>query len=162
MELQKARDWVDLILKVMSILAIIVAGSWAIYQFEITETNASNIQLTISTEVLKYSGNNRLLLIHVHPKNIGKVLVSPKLLTVTVSDLPINLKPGVIELAKLNERYKTDILDRFKGGYDLEPGVEYDEVVVLIVPKDTFYSVYGVLEFSEGDEVDHTTVARVE
>ncbi|MBI3480501.1 MAG: hypothetical protein HY016_09140 [Nitrosomonadales bacterium] len=162
MELQKARDWVDFVLKAMSILAIIGAGGWAIYQFKITDTDASNIQLVVSTEVIKYQGDNRLLLIHVRPKNIGKVRVSPKRLTLTVSDLPIDIKPSVIDLTKLSEKYKTDILDRFKDGYDIEPGVEYDDIVAMIVPKNTMYSVYSEMEFKEGDEVDHTAIARVE
>lgn len=71
MDLQKARDWVDLVLKIMSIIAIIAAGVWAIYQYKITETDASNIQLTVSTEVLKYEGNNRLLLIHTLNRKIS-------------------------------------------------------------------------------------------
>lgn len=79
-----------------------------------------------------------------------------------VSDLPKGLKAGVINLEKLNERYKTDILDRFNDGYEMEPGIEYDETVVLIVPKDTMYSVYGEMDFAEGDEVDHTSIAKVE
>lgn len=162
MELQKTRDWIDLLLKVMSILAIIAAGGWAIYQFKITDSDASNIQLIVSTDVMNYQGDNRLLLIHVKPRNIGKVRVSPKHLTVTISDLPIGIKPSVIDLTKLNEKYKTDILDRFKNEYDIEPGVEYDEVVAMIVPKGTMYAVYSEMEFEEGDEVDYTAIARVE
>jgi hypothetical protein len=163
MTLQKARDWVDLVLKLMSIAAIIAAGIWALYQFNLTETTAANIQLEVTADVKPYSANNKLLLIHVRPKNIGKVLVSPEHLLVLVRDLPKNLKPGPVELNKLRDRYKVDILDRYPDGYDLEPGVEYDEIVALIVPKETMYSIYGEVDFDEGqDEIDTTTVARVE
>ncbi len=162
MELQKAKDWVDLILKVMSIAAIIAAGAWAYYQFRLTDTDASNIQLTVSTEVLKYSDDNRLLLIHVRPKNIGKVPVLPQHLNVTVRDLPGDLKPGSVELEKLKERYKTDVLDRFNGGgYELEPGVEYDEVVTIIVPKG-MYSVSAEMDLGDDYEVDQTGITKVE
>lgn len=162
MALQKINDWVDLVLKSMSILAIVVAGGWALYQFEISDTDASNIQLLVSTEVMKYQGNNQLLLIHVRPKNIGKVKVSPKHLTVTVSELPINLPQGAIDLKKLNEKYKTDILDRYKDGYEVEPNAEYDELVTLVVPKNTMYTVYSEIGLEDGDEVDHTVIARID
>lgn len=162
MELQKAKDWADLVLKVMSIAAIIAAGAWAIYRFNLTDTADSNIELAITTETLPYSADNRLLLIHVRPKNIGKVMVSPQHLTVAVRDLPGDLRLGAVELEKLKDRYKTDILDRYKDGYDLEPGVIYDEVVAMIVPKGTMYSVYSEIDFDQENEVDQTTVARVE
>jgi len=161
MNIQKARDWADLVLKVTSIAAIIAAGAWAYYQFWVTDTTDSNIQLGISTEVLPYSGNNRLLLIHVRPKNIGKVLVSPEHLTVSIKDLPTDLKPGAVDLRKLKERYSTDILDNYKDGYDLEPGVLYDEVVALVVPKGIILSVYGEVDFESDYEVDQTAVVTV-
>jgi hypothetical protein len=161
MDLQKARDWIDVVLKVMSIAAIIAAGAWAYYQFRLADTDASNIQMSVTTEVLKYSGDNRLLMIHVRPKNIGKVMVAPRHLAVTVRDLPVDLKPGAVDLDKLKERYKADILDRFMGGYEMEPGVEYDEVVTMIVPTG-MYSVGAEMDLGDDYEVDHTTVARVE
>lgn len=42
MKLQVAQDWADLVLKVMSIIAITLGGWWAYYQFVISETTASN------------------------------------------------------------------------------------------------------------------------
>ena len=163
MDLQKAKDWADLVLKVTSVVAIIATGIWAYYNFWVTDTVDSNIELAISTEVFHYSDNDRLLLIHVRPKNIGKVLVSPDHLTVTVRDLPSNLSPGEVDLDKLNKRYSTDILDRYKDGYDLEPSVIYDEVWALVVPKGTMYSVRAEIDFDENEnEVDQTAVVRVD
>jgi len=90
------------------------------------------------------------------------VPVSPQHLNVTVRDLPSNLKLGSVELEKLKERYKTDVLDRFKGGgYELEPGVEYDEVVTMIVPRG-MYSVSAEMDLGDDYEVDQTGIAKVE
>ena len=161
MELQKSRDWVDFILKLLAIAAIITIGAWSFYQYWLDVTNVSNIQLVVTTEVLKYSDENRLLLIHLRPKNTGKVLVSPRHITVSVRDLPIDLKPGVVDIEKLKERYKTDVLDRYEDGYDMEPNVDYDEVLTMIVPKG-MYSVRGEMEFDDNSVLDHTVVARVE
>ncbi len=161
MNIQKAKDWADLVLKVMSIAAIIVAGAWAYYQFWVTDTTDSNIELGISTEVLQYSGNDRLLIIHVRPKNIGKVLVSPEHLTISVKNLPTDLKLGAVDLGKQKERYSTDILNNYKDGYDLEPGVLYDEVVALIVPKGIILSVYSEIDFDKVNEVDQTAIVTI-
>lgn len=162
MDLQKVKEWVDLVLKALSIFAIIATGCWAIYQFKITETDASNIQFVVTTEVLKYSDDSRMLLIHLRPKNIGKIRVEPLHITVTVKDIPVGLKPGsAVDLEKLKERFKADVLDRFKDGYELEPGVEYDEIVTLVVPKG-MYSVSGEMDLGDNYEVDHTTIAMVD
>lgn len=162
-ELQKAKDWADLVLKGVSIAAIIAGGVWAIYQFKITDSDASNIQLTVTTKVLPYSKDKKILLVHARPKNIGKVSVEPKHFWLTVNDIPSGMPAGAIDLKKLKERYKTDILKGFPDGYELEPGVEYDEVVALIVPDDkSLYSVTGEIDLDEKNEIDHTAVVRVE
>jgi len=163
-DLQKARDWADLCLKVASIIAIFAGGWWAYHQFEITETAASNIQINVTTEVLRYSDDTRLLLVHAKPKNIGKVRVEPgkEGLVITVRSLSRDLKPGAVDLENLPELYKVDVLKRYPDGYELEPGVEYDEVAALIVPKETMYAVRAEMDLGDKTEVDHTTAVRVE
>lgn len=160
----KLRDWVDLILKCVSVVAIVVGGSWALYQFHLTETAAYNIQIAVSTESQPYGNDLRLLLIHAKPKNIGKVLVTPgKLgLVVTVRNVPEKLKEGVVELEELPVFYTADLMKRFPDGYDLEPGVEYDEVVALVVPKGKMFAIKATLDLGDDTEVDHTTVTKVE
>lgn len=163
MELQRARDWADLLLKGLSMLAILAGGAWGFYQFWITDVTASNIQLAVSAESQPYSASSRLLLVHVKPKNIGKVRVSPgkKGLLVTIRRIPIDAKEGALDLEKLPEVYKTDLMKRFPDGYDIEPGVEYDELLTMVVPKGSMYAVKAELDLQDNTEVDHTTVARI-
>jgi hypothetical protein len=52
-------------------------------------------------------------------------------------------------------------MKRFPDGYELEPGVEYDEIVAIVVPKKSSFTIKATFDLGE-DEVDHTTVARVE
>ena len=164
MNLQSARDWVDLFLKVLSVLAIIAGGAWAYFQFVVTRTTAANVQLTVSSEVLPYSAESRLLIIHAKPKNIGKVSVTPAKagFLVSVKSLPTNAKQGVLDLENLPDFYKTDLLKRFSDGYMLEPGVEYDEAVALVVPVGSMYAIKITLNLEDNTEVDHTIVSRVE
>lgn len=164
MNLQIFRDWVDLILKCVSTIAIIVGGTWALYQYQIMETSADNVQITVTTESQPYGSDSRLLLIHAKPKNIGKVLVSAGKsgFLVSVRAIPENLKQGVVALDNLPMLYKGDILKKFPDGYELEPGVEYDEVLALVVPKGKLFAVKATFDLGDNAEVDHTTVARVE
>jgi len=163
-DLQKAKDWADFILKVVSVLAIAAGGSWAYYQFRLADTTASNIQLSVSTEVLKYTDDYRLLLIHVRPKNIGKVPVTPGAdgLVVTVYKFPDNEKPGPIQLDKLSAIYKTDVLKKYTDGYVLEPGVEYDEIVALLLPKNEVIMASAVMDLGEQTEIDQSHLVRIE
>jgi len=164
MDLQKARDWADLLLKILSILAIMVAGVWAYYQHWVTDTAETNAQVTVSTEYLDYEDDSRLLLIHVKPKNIGKVAFEPgkQGFIVSVRRIPDKHPQGPMELDTFPEIYKTDIVKRFSDEYDLEPGVEYDEIVALVVPKHSMYAIKATLDLGDGTEVDHTAVARIE
>lgn len=163
MDLQRTRDWADLLLKALSIFAILVGAGWGLYQFQITETTASNIQLTVSSESQPYSADSRLLLIHIRPKNIGKVLVTAgkEGLLVTVRSIPRGEKNGMLDLEKLPEFYKIDLMKRFQDGYDLEPGVEYDEVVALIAPKGSMYAIKATLDLGGNTEVDHTAITYI-
>lgn len=161
--LQKAMDWADFLLKVVSIIAIVIGGLWAYFQFDLSRAAIDNIQMTVSSESQPYGNDTRLLLIHVKPKNIGKVLVMPGKsgFVVTVRKIPGDLKQGVVGLEKIPELYKVDLMKRFPDGYELEPGVEYDEVVAVVVPKRSSYAVKALFGVGD-DEVDHTAVARVE
>jgi hypothetical protein len=162
--LQKARDWADLALKIISSVAIVVGGWWAYYQFRVTDSTASNIQIGLATEIVKYSEDYRLLVIHVKPKNIGKVPVSPGKggLIVSVRPLPTTLKAGAVDLEKPPELHNANLITRFPDGYELEPGVEYDEVEALVVPKSGLYAVKATMDLGDNTEIDQTTVTRVE
>lgn len=162
MDLPKLRDWADLALKCVSVVAIVMGGTWALYQHRITETASYNVQVAVSAEFQPYGGDLRLLLIHARPKNIGKVLVEPGKsgFVVTVRTIPEKLKEGVVDLEDLPVFYMDDLLKRFPDGYELEPGVEYDEVVALVVPKGKMFAVKATLDLGDDTEVDHTTVVR--
>ena len=81
---------------------------------------------------------------------------------VSVRSIPSGLAVGVVDLEKLAKFYEVNLKDRFPDGYELEPGVEYDEIVVLVVPKGTMYAIRATFNTSATDEVDHTVVARIE
>ncbi|AIY40503.1 hypothetical protein LT85_1345 [Collimonas arenae] len=164
MEIQKARDWVDFLLKSVTIIAIIAGGAWAVYQFTVIGSTDTNIQVLVSAETQAYSDTQSLLVIHVKPKNIGKVMVRPGQdgLLVTVRKIPGDAKDGIMRLDALPLTYSTDLLKRYLDGYEIEPGAEYDEILTIVVPKGSMYAVRAELDLGNEDEVDHTTVVRAE
>ncbi|MEO6917487.1 MAG: hypothetical protein ABI171_00315 [Collimonas sp.] len=164
MDIQKARDWADFLLKSVATIAIIAGGLWGVYRFSAVGSNDINIQVLVSAETQAYSATQSLLVIHVKPKNIGKVTVRPGEdgLLVTVRKIPGDAKDGIMRLDALPLVYSTDLLKRYLDGYEIEPGAEYDEIMTIVVPKGSVYAVRAELDLGNEDEVDHTTVVRAE
>jgi hypothetical protein len=164
MTFQNLRDRIDFSLKVISIIAIITGGVWTYFQFYVSDFG--NIQINVSTEYQQHSDGLRLLLIHVKPKNVGKAIYEAKRnkqkFTVKIRNISTGIGKGVLDLETLPESYNVDLMKRFPDGYEIDPGVEYDEVVAVVVPKDSMYAISAVLDINSEDEVDHTTIVRVD
>jgi hypothetical protein len=165
-DLQKARDWAGLSFKAIAILAIVLGSVWVYYVYSITDTAAPNVQLTIATEYRRHSDESRLLFIHVRSKNSGKVPVEVKPgnddFVITVRRVSNNVGQDALYLEESPEFYKADLMKLFPDGYVLEPGVEHDQVLALVVPKDSIYAIKATLDLRGNDKVDQTVVARVE
>lgn len=161
---QKIKDWVDFAAKCLTIIAILAGAGWTLYQFRIFATTDSNINLTVSTETLIYSSTHSILVIHAKPRNLGKVPVEPGKdgLVITVKNIPNDSKAGIIDLESLPAQYKKDLVKRYTNGYEIEPGVEYDEVIALIVPTGSTYAINAELDLGDKTEIDSSTIARVE
>jgi hypothetical protein len=164
MALEKLRDLADLILKVISIVAILAGGCWAVYQFQLAENTATIMQLTLTSEVQPYGPDTRLLVLHVKPKNIGRTLVKldKHLFSIVVRKLPSNFTTGHLTLQSLPIYHSENLMKRFSEGYELEPGLEYDELVAFIVQKGSMYSVKSTLELNDGTEVDQEVIMRAD
>lgn len=154
-----AKDLADLVLKVLSSIAIVVAGIWALYQYFGTDSDASNIQLTVTSEVKPYGEGQRLLVLHVRPKNIGKVPVTPGKagLMIATRQIPLGLS-GVVDIGKQPISFRTNLLSHYPDGYLMEPGIEYDEVLALVVPKGAVIAAEAELDLGDGDMVNQIHV----
>jgi hypothetical protein len=131
------KDWSDIALKWISSLGIVAAGAWAYFNWSSADTNAANVELRLTADTSPYGAGCNLLAVHVRPKNIGKVLVQPgkQGIRVSVAEVPRGLPVGAVaakQLVPLAE--EKDLTKRFKDGYEMEPGVEYDELVLFVVP----------------------------
>lgn len=165
-----------IILPWVTIISIPVGGWWAYHNFSITDTDAWNPEVSVAAEVLPYN-EKELIVVHVRPKNIGKVPI--RLLGESKGDISVSLGelPTNHAIGRINDSEITDITEikslvsENSGEYDLEPGVEYDDVQYFVAPKPkvTKYYVATVeLDFpytgkaDEGYAVYASTVIKVE
>lgn len=162
------KPWVDFVLTCMSLIAIPVAGWWAYHNFTVEDTHERNPNISVSADVLPYDDDHRLLVVHIRPKNVGKVPIELNGgkkgdIDVAIKALPSKLSNGYIDFEKLPPQFPIlHIVSNFKGGYVLEPGIDYDEVETYVVKNNTTYVVYAEINhFNDepDDEIDTSIVA---
>jgi len=76
--LELARLWADLVGKVLSGFALIVAAWWTYTNFTVERTHDPTMEVTISPSVHPLPGDDALLNVDVFLRNVGKVAVKPK------------------------------------------------------------------------------------
>ncbi|MGF6604540.1 hypothetical protein P3T23_009296 [Paraburkholderia sp. GAS448] len=67
--MKRAIDIADLILKILSSVAIVGAGIWAMWTFWLSGSTDWQNNLTLETQVLPYHDDLRLLVIHARSRN---------------------------------------------------------------------------------------------
>jgi hypothetical protein len=169
------KEWGGALLPWVTIVSIFVGGWWAYHNFSITDAAEWNPEIKVSAEVLPYDSNSSLLVVHVNPKNIGKVPielhggVKGGDISIELSSMPIKHGLGRInetDLTKVDEI--KSFVKELGGDYILEPGVEYDDLKYFVVPKDRLYVISAQLNWpyvgknpNDMDEVDNSTVVPV-
>jgi len=166
LNLDAARDWADLTLKIMSALAIAAGGVWAYFQWRVTDAAETGAQISTSAEVLPYRQGLCLVVIHAKPKNVGRVPISAGRngLSVTLQELPASLPPGAVNPNELKLRHApVDVIAAWRNeGYVIEPGVEYDELQTEVAPIGSIFLARAELDVGDGTEVDQSTVVRAD
>jgi len=164
--LDATRDWADLVLKIMSTLAIAAGGVWAYFQWRVTDAAETGAQISTSAEVFPYRQGLCLVVIHAKPKNVGRVPISAGRngLSVTLQELPPSLPPGAVNPNELKLRHApVDVIAAWRtGGYLIEPGVEYDELQTEVAPVGSVLLARAELDVGDGTEVDQSTIVRAD
>ena len=153
---------------VAQVVAVGIAGWWTYHLHDSTGEGVVNPNATLQLTVLPYytSKDQRLLLVHVHPKNAGKVpiyLRKPDDLRVKVKRIPEQGLSGVIDVDRLPKPVAEidGMLKRYGDEYELDPGVEFDEVASFVLPLG-LYHVEAELSFGkEGDTVGDQEIVEL-
>jgi hypothetical protein len=87
-------------------------------------------------------------------------------ITVTVGEVPSKLPDGPVDVDKLPVQFTVpNFVSRYPGGYVMEPGIDYDELLPFIVQKNKTYMVRAEMthyDDSPDDEVDGSYIVKVE
>ncbi|ANJ73560.1 hypothetical protein K6V72_24150 [Ralstonia insidiosa] len=149
--------------KWMQVVAILGAGFWALYNFNLLGTSEPTPLMKVAIEVLPYDEGKQLLVVHVKPSNLGKTPINLRLpISVAVRRIPDGAQSGHIDREKLPVVFEAKNIIQGYGGYQLDPGVEFDEVEPFLVPVGAAYVVEAVLNLDKDTEVAAAQIVRVD
>ncbi len=107
----------DLFVKWATVLGIAVGGWWAWHQFNLTGVEDYSVILSLSAEIVPYTKDSRLVVLHANPKNAGKVPVEiggsvPDTgFKITINKIPGGIAPAhALEAEQLQPIADIDIL----------------------------------------------------
>lgn len=155
----------DALAKGAQVVAVAIAGLWAYYTYMSTGSAEKMAEVTVSTEVIPYDSDRRLLVAHVRERNVGKVPITfPKdAMHVSLSEIPIHLSPAEspIKLDHLPVSQEAEGVFRRYGSVEIDPAVEFEDLVAFVVSPG-IYHVEADLDTPDGDFVNGEAIARVQ
>ena len=169
---------VDFVLRVLSFLALVGGGGWALYQYTSSGSNGWTNNITLETKVLPYHDNLRLLVVHVRSKNPRNYEYELKTkngdsFELRIHKIALDAKENtVIPEGKGDLINKVDLLKEVGGDYDFLPGAEMDDMNSIVLPVNTIVELTADMEIHSGkkdkqgkpdtDFISASTVVRVE
>lgn len=146
-------------------LTVVGGGIWAYYQFVLGGGTDWAINLSLSTEIVRYHDDLGLLVVHVHAKNprMSEVSLEPKTdrYELRVRRLPMDRPSGAaIDPDKEGELVRAiDMLP--KEGYTFAPGADFDDAMSIVLPYGTAVTVTADLTYA-GDNVSASKVVLID
>jgi hypothetical protein len=175
--MKRAIEIADLALKVLSCVAIVSAGVWALWVFVVGGATQWQNNITFDTQVLPYHDDLRLLVVHVKSKNPRPTKFELKhgshdSYVLRVRKLPADAKAGAVFLEDQGDILTTiDLLARAGGDYEFLPGAEMDDFQAIVLPAGTTVALTADMERDMGtldeqgkpnkDNISASTVVRI-
>ncbi|MXN77881.1 hypothetical protein GR157_24435 [Burkholderia sp. 4701] len=160
--MKRAIEVADLVLKVLSCLAIIGGGVWAYYQFDIAGSTGWQNNLALETQVLPYHDDLRLLVVHVKSKNPRNVEFN---LVKKDGDSFVLRVQRVADDAKANTVIAPgrsnvvvpdiDLLANTGGEYDFAPNAEMDDMRTIVLKVGSTVVLTADMETNNGTLDEH-------
>ncbi len=142
----------DIALKIVSCIAIVVTGIWAYYQFALKGADAWVVNMQLSTDVLPYHDNLRLLVVHIKTKNPTSATLNVEKgkgsFDLVIRKLPLDLKVGATADETTGEQIATiDLLD---DDMEMLPESEFNYTETIVVPVGVTISATAKLQTVNG------------
>ncbi|MGF6723796.1 hypothetical protein P3T43_003151 [Paraburkholderia sp. GAS41] len=154
--MKKLTEFADVALKLLSCLAIIGAGVWALWVFWLGGSTDWQDNITLETQVLPYHDDLRLLVVHVKSRN-------PRSATFELDDskkdsfelrvrkLSSDAKVGTVFHEDEGDLIaKVDLLKLAGGDYEFLPSAEMDDMQTIVLPAGSTVSVIAEMKIHTG------------
>jgi len=154
---------------ILTILALLATGAWAFYRWQLSGGSDWMVNLDMTTEVLPYSKDLRLLVVHVKSKNAttSEVDFNPPRDTFTLSakEIPQGQTPNSkIDFAHAHDLLPTiDLMADEGEGIIYMPGAEFDDTTTLVVKSNSTIFLSAQIGRKEGFRrpADFVSIERV-
>jgi len=145
--------------------AAVVGGAvWAYYQFVLGGGTDWAINLSLTTEVVRYHDDLALLIVHVRAKNprMGEITLEPgkDKYELKVRKIPLDRPSGTVMDPDDGAELVPAINMLPKDGYTFPPGADFDEVTSVVVPFGTVVALTADMDYA-GDYVSASQVVLV-
>jgi hypothetical protein len=143
---------------IFQIVAVVVAAIWTWRLSTVTGETIENPNVTVTAEVLPYDDTQRLLIVNMRPKNVGKAVIRyhpTDDMRITVKALTPGKAPGgLVDVDGLPVTFQTkNLFTKYGTAYELYPGIEFHESAAFVVQPGKYY-VEGEIK----DKQDDSTV----
>lgn len=160
--MKRATEIADLTLKILSCLAILGAGGWALINFSFGGSTDWQANIAIETQVLPYRDDLRLLVAHVKTKNPRPTkfdLTSARhdSYLLHVRRLPDDGRVKAVYAEDIGDDWvkPIDLLARAGGDYEFLPAAEMDDVQTIVVPVGATIALTANIERDLGKLNEH-------
>ncbi len=176
----KKLEKIELALKILTLIALVVGGVWALYLYSKAGADDWQDNLILETKVLPYHDNLRLLVVHViskNPRNFRFVLNSKHgdSFKLRIQKIPTNRKVETVigeDEDKANLIKTIDILANDSGEYELLPNAELDDMNSIVLKAHTLVQLTAEIDRPNGsttkdgkpdsDFISKSAIVRIE
>lgn len=154
----------DPVSKWAATLAVVGAGAWAYYQFILGGATDWAINLSLSTEIVRYHDDLALLVVHVRAKNprTGEVTLMSGTDKYELRARKMSLdRPSGTVMAPDQGVELVPVMNLLpKDGYTFTPGADFDDVTSIVVPFGTVVALTADMDYG-GDYVSASQVVLI-
>ncbi|MFL9961344.1 hypothetical protein PQR02_09570 [Paraburkholderia sediminicola] len=154
--MKRIAEIADLALKVLSCVAIVCAGIWALYTFRLGGSTDWQDNITLETQVLPYHDDLRLLVVHVkskNPRNATFELDSTQhdSYQLRVRKLATDAKAGTVFHEDEGDLIASiDLLKLAGDNYEFLPSAEMDDMQTIVLPVGSTVQVIAEMKIHTG------------
>lgn len=154
--MKKVTEFADLAVKILSCLAIIGAGVWALWVFWLGGSTDWQNNITLETQVLPYHDDLRLLVVHVKSKNPRSASFELDDSKKDSFELRVRKLPGAAKVGTVLHEDEGDLIARIDllklagGDYEFLPSAEMDDMQVIVLSAGSTVSVIAEMKVHTG------------